>query len=229
VSLRVPRGSFSAVVGDSGSGKSTLLNQADLLDTPTSGCVILFGIHTGRLSLRGRTRLRGRRIGLVFQDYKLLPTMTVKRNVLQPLLVAGEDERALEARFAAAMSRVGLPPDYGGRLPAQLSGGEAQRAAVARALITEPELVVADEPTANLDPENKIRVLQMLADVCAPPRSGSVLLVTHNRELAFEFADRIFVLEAGRLAAWESRGPRGFSPEFRARVGQAFRLRRSPS
>jgi ABC-type lipoprotein export system ATPase subunit len=226
VSFALPEGSFVALVGDSGSGKSTLLNQMDLLDRPTSGEVMLFGLRASALGNARRSALRGSRVGLVFQDFKLLASASVEENIRLPLVVAGASGAEQARRFEEQMEKLRLPLEYRRRLPGQLSGGEQQRCAIARALIRDPDLLIADEPTANLDPENKRNVLEILRGlVRSEPRPRTVVMVTHNPELAFEFADGVLVLKAGRLTATGVRGPAGFEPEFRERVQRAFEIR----
>jgi ABC-type lipoprotein export system ATPase subunit len=224
VSFKVPRGFLVVLVGDSGSGKSTALNLMDLLDRPDSGEVLLFGEPTSPLRAGQRTELRACRIGLVFQDFKLLPNATLRENVSLPLVIAGVAPKARERRFREMMEKVRLPLECADRLPREVSGGERQRAAVARALIRDPDLILADEPAASLDPENKLNVMELLHGLVRSERR-TVVLVTHNPETAFAFADLIYVLRAGRLVDARKRGEEGFDSGFCARVHSAFQLR----
>ncbi|MFA5140922.1 MAG: ABC transporter ATP-binding protein [Elusimicrobiota bacterium] len=199
VDFQARAGEFVVILGPSGSGKSTLLNLLGLMDRPTDGEVRLFGQPTGRLSERDRARLRNRSLGFVFQFDSLLPEFTVLENVMLPGRIAlrkGEGLAALEARALDLLDRLGIRP-LAGRLPPQLSGGERQRAAIARALVNKPAMVLADEPTGNLDRRNgelvssKLRELVDTLKVC-------VLMVTHN-EHAVRFASRSIHLLDGRI------------------------------
>jgi putative ABC transport system ATP-binding protein len=198
VSIEVPRGQWVAVVGPSGSGKSTLLHLIAGIDVPTAGEVWVDGHELSKLSDDALTRHRRDRIGVVYQFFHLLPTLSVRENVALPALLAGERDARTLAAADALVDEVGL----GGRRdarPATLSGGEMQRAAVARALIRNPPLVLADEPTGNLDSRAGQAVLERLAALTRA-RGTSLLLVTHSREAA-ERADRILELRDGRLVS----------------------------
>jgi putative ABC transport system ATP-binding protein len=195
VSVELPRGSFTAVMGPSGSGKSTLLNVAAGLDRPTSGTVALGDTDLGRLSERRLTILRRERIGFVFQAFNLLPALTVAQNIALPLRLDGRRPRRSTVREVAA--RVGL----GDRLrhrPAQLSGGQQQRVAIARALVTRPEVVFADEPTGALDTRTGRDVLALLREV-VDADGHTVVMVTHD-PVAAAHADSVILLADGRLA-----------------------------
>jgi len=192
VDLAVRGGEFLAVVGPSGSGKSTMLNLLGLLDAPTAGTVRLRGEDVTRLDERERTDARRRSIGFVFQDFHLLPTLTAVENVALP--TAFGDRRL--GRAAGLLERVGL----GDRLdhtPDALSGGQKQRVAVARALINRPGLVLADEPTGNLDRETGSRILSAIRETC--DRGVAVVAVTHD-ELVTDYADRTVRIVDGRPA-----------------------------
>jgi putative ABC transport system ATP-binding protein len=195
VSVRLARGSFTAVMGPSGSGKSTFLNVAAGLDQPTSGTVTLGDIDLARLSERRRTILRRERIGFVFQAFNLMPSLTVAQNIGLPLRLDGRRPRRADVREAA--ERVGL----GDRLrhrPAQLSGGQQQRVAIARALVTRPEVVFADEPTGALDTGAGRRVLALLREV-VDEDGHTVVMVTHDPVAAAQ-ADRVILLADGRVS-----------------------------
>jgi putative ABC transport system ATP-binding protein len=187
-----------AVTGRSGSGKSTLLHLAAGIDAPTSGEVLLLGRPLGALSDRERTRVRRDHVGLVFQFFHLLPHLTVEENVLVPALVAGDAPRPAAARARELLARVGL--EARARDPVQkLSGGEMQRVALCRALLRRPKLLLADEPTGNLDEENGQRVMDLLLGL-ARDEGSAVLYVTHSRELA-ALADATWTLHSGAREA----------------------------
>lgn len=182
VSLELARGESLAVVGPSGSGKSTLLSILGTLETPSTGSVTLDGADPFSLSERDLARFRADKIGFVFQEHHLLPQCSVLENVLVPLLADGAPSKASESRARDLLARVGLSERLSHR-PAELSGGERQRAAIARALVREPLLVLADEPTGNLDAETAAAVGELLLEL---QREQNTLLVavTHSQELA---------------------------------------------
>lgn len=194
VSLTFNAGEFVAVTGPSGCGKSTLLHLLAGLDTPTSGTVLVNGIDLGRLSEEERTAFRGRSIGVVFQGFNLLDILTAEENVALPLVLAGVPSSAASRRAQEALSRVGLGARIRHR-SAEMSGGEQQRVAVARALVSDPALIVADEPTGNLDTENGRTVFELLRGVAGENRR-TVVMVTHDPVLAGR-ADRVVRLEDG--------------------------------
>src|ERR1035438_4177647 len=180
VSLAAEAGTVTALVGRSGCGKSTLLNLAGAMDFPTAGQVLIDGRATAALSDRDLTALRRQRVGFVFQSFQLLPTLTVLENVEVPLLLAGPSKSS-----ATAMDRlrwVGLE-DKAASMPYQLSGGQAQRVAVARALVHEPQLLIADEPTGNLDEASGEQVLTLLREA-ATRYGAAILMATHSAEAA---------------------------------------------
>lgn len=194
--LQMQPGQATCITGPSGSGKSTLLYLISALDRPDAGAIHLLGTDMIASSESKLTRLRNEQIGFVFQDHHLLPQLTVVENVLLPLLpIAGVDSAA-ETRAAELLERVGLDHRKTHR-PAELSGGERQRVAVARALINRPALVLADEPTGNLDPETANRVGDLLLELAAEQQT-MLLCVTHSVELAQRFPQH-FQLEAGKL------------------------------
>lgn len=194
VSAELPERTAVAVTGRSGSGKSTLLHLAAGIDTPTRGEVLLLGRPLGALSDGERTRARRDHVGLVFQFFHLLPHLSVEENVLVPALVAGDPPRPAAARARELLARVGL--EARARDPVQkLSGGEMQRVALCRALLRRPKLLLADEPTGNLDEENGQRVMELLFGL-ARDEGSAVLYVTHSRELA-ALADATWVLHSG--------------------------------
>ena len=195
VSLEFPAGSFTAVLGTSGSGKSTLLHCAAGLERPSSGRVFLCGTDPASLSDRQRTLLRRRRAGFVFQDFSLLPELTVAENIALPLRL--DRRRIARGAIENAAARVGLSPAQLRRLPAELSGGEQQRAAIARAWLRRPEVIFADEPTGALDPHTAKRVLRLLQET-ADGATG--VIVTHDPQVT-QFCDRAVFLYAGQVDA----------------------------
>jgi len=195
VSLAVRRGELVALTGPSGSGKSTLLHILGLLDTPSSGTYRFDGEEVARLEDAARTRRRNGRIGFVFQAFCLIPYLTIAANVELPLVYCGLDPEERALRASAALERVGLG-DRRDHLPDELSGGEQQRAAIARAAIRDPDLLLADEPTGNLDDVNAEVVLDLFREL---HRAGTtIVVVTHNARVA-GVADRGYELRGGRL------------------------------
>ncbi len=197
LSLQVRRGEFLAVMGPSGSGKSTLLNILAGLERPTAGRVVVDGVDLGTLDESGLARYRRGNIGIIFQAFYLLPRYRVIDNVAFPLMFAGVtlDERL--RRAAAILERLGMGPRAGHR-PSQLSGGELQRTAIARALITDPALLLADEPTGNLDSANGEALLGLLSEL--HDKGQTIVLVTHDAAIASR-AQRIVRMRDGRFVA----------------------------
>ncbi len=193
--LAVHAGEFLAVLGPSGSGKSTMLNLFGLMDRPSAGEVSLFGAATSALSDAERASLRNLRVGFVFQFDSLLPDFTVLENILMPALISGAVEPARK-RACELMERLKIAP-LAGRFPTQLSGGERQRAAIARALVNGPGVILADEPTGNLDRPNGELVFSSLREL-ADALAVAVVMVTHN-ETASDFASRSIHLSDGRV------------------------------
>jgi lipoprotein-releasing system ATP-binding protein len=199
IDLVLERGEFCALMGPSGSGKSTLLNVIGLLDRPTSGRLLINGEDTTRLDDRGLTRLRGRSIGFVFQYHHLLPAFTAVENVVMPMLLdRGRPDPSMRVRAEELLETMGLTP-WRENLASNMSGGQQQRVAVARALAMNPSLVLADEPTGNLDTKSAQAVFDLLREVNRT--SGTtVLLVTHNHDLARQ-CGRIVELVDGRIVS----------------------------
>ena len=196
VDVRVATGEIVVLLGRSGSGKSTVLNLVSGIDRPTSGMVRVEGVDVTTLSETARTLLRRRRIGFIFQFFNLIPTLTVEENLRLPLELNGVDGVAGRARALELLGAVGLG-DRAASFPDRLSGGEQQRVAVARALVHDPALVLADEPTGNLDAESARQVLDLLAALSR--RAGkTVIAVSHSEEVA-ALADRVLTLADGRL------------------------------
>ena len=197
VQLSVAPGEFIAIIGASGSGKSTLLHLLGALDHPTAGDVRLAGQRYADLSPTELATLRNRKLGFVFQFHHLLRDFTALENVMMPLLIGGEPPDVAEARAREVLGGMGLAERLLHR-PAQLSGGEQQRVAVARALAPEPAVLLADEPSGNLDPVNADRLHGLLVSV-SREHGRALVVVTHNRALA-ELADRVLALHEGVLA-----------------------------
>jgi putative ABC transport system ATP-binding protein len=193
VSLSLSAGSYTAVMGPSGSGKSTLLNLVGGLDTPTAGTVELAGRDLAALSEPERARVRGRTVGFVFQTFNLMGRLTAVENVALPLVFQGWDRADRRERARALLADVGLD-DRTDHRPSELSGGQRQRVAIARALAADPALLLADEPTGNVDTETGEQIMSVFADL--HDRGNTVLLVTHERRIA-EHAERIVNVRDG--------------------------------
>lgn len=196
VNLQVARGEMVAIVGASGAGKSTLLHLVGALDRPTRGAVVIDGARADGLDDEALSALRNRRVGFVFQFHHLLREFTALENVMMPLRIAGWEPRRSQARADELLARVGLSPRAKHR-PSQMSGGEQQRTAVARALAVDPAILLADEPSGNLDHANSERLHDLFAELSRDLEIAMVV-VTHNRSLAAR-ADRVLLLEDGRL------------------------------
>ena len=196
VDLMIDEGSFVVVEGPSGSGKTTLLGLLAGLEPPDAGGITVLGHDLARLSAAERARLRQRRIGIVFQSFGLIASLRAGENVALPLALAGVPEQERELRVGAALEEVGLGSSLGARID-ELSGGERQRVGVARALVIEPAVILADEPTGSLDEENASGVLVLLTDAVRR-RGASLVLVTHDPASAAR-ADRHYRMRDGRL------------------------------
>ncbi|MDX9733695.1 MAG: ABC transporter ATP-binding protein [Thermoanaerobaculia bacterium] len=205
IDLELHAGEFTALVGPSGSGKSTLLNLLGLLDRPTSGRIVLGGRDTTGLDEGERTALRGRSLGFVFQFHHLLPAFTALENVMMPMLAArGREEPGMREKAFALLEEIGLADraSYGA---SKLSGGQQQRVAVARALVLDPPLVLADEPTGNLDTESGAQVFELLRRV-SERHQTAFLVVTHDERIAAR-CDRVLTMVDGRVLSDERRTP----------------------
>ena len=198
VSLEIAAGEFVAITGPSGCGKSTLLHLIGALDTPSSGEVEVAGLALHRATEAALTDFRRRQLGIVFQFFHLLPTLSVRENVGLPLLLAGEPLRATQTRADALLELVGLT-DRADHFPHQLSGGQMQRAAIARALVHAPAVLLADEPTGNLDSASAEQVLALLQKIASRGRT-TMVVVTHSEEVA-RLAHRQIRLRDGQILA----------------------------
>jgi putative ABC transport system ATP-binding protein len=206
VDFDVPKGQFVAIMGASGSGKSTLLGLLAGLDSPTAGSVVIDGTEITGLSEDKLAVVRGRKIGFVFQSYQLIPTLTAEENVLLPHELTGGDVKVGTKRARELLESVGLS-DRMDHYPVQLSGGEQQRVALARAFMVKPPILMADEPTGNLDSVNGAHVLELL--ITLNRREGTTLvLVTHDRALT-EHCDRVVTLKDGLVISDEVRAAAG--------------------
>jgi putative ABC transport system ATP-binding protein len=194
--LDVPRGQFLALMGPSGSGKTTLLNLLSGIDSPTEGSLVIAGRELAKLSRRELTKWRASHVGYIFQLYHLVPVLTAFENVELPLLLAPMTKKDRHARVEAALTLVGLA-DRMHHTPSELSGGQEQRVAIARALVADPALLVADEPTGDLDRESAIRILGLLQQL-SRDHGKTIVMVTHDPRAA-EAADRTLHLEKGQL------------------------------
>jgi putative ABC transport system ATP-binding protein len=201
VDATIHRGEVCVLIGRSGSGKSTLLNLIGGIDVPTAGEVVVDGVSLGRAGEAARTLLRRRHVGFVFQFFNLIPTLTVEENLRLPLELNGRPPDAARVRARTFLTEIGLA-ERGPAFPEHLSGGEQQRVAVARALVHEPLLVLADEPTGNLDLETGRRVLELL-DRLTRQAGRTMVMATHSPEVV-GLADRIFRLQDGRLVEVEA-------------------------
>jgi putative ABC transport system ATP-binding protein len=204
ISLSIPRGSYTSIMGPSGSGKSTLMNLIGCLDRPTSGTVRVDGRDVTDLSDRERTALRGRSIGFVFQTFTLMPRLSALENVALPLVFQGVHRSQRHERARSLLDRVGLA-DRADHRPNQLSGGQRQRVAIARALVADPSIVLADEPTGNLDTDTGARILELFGEL--HDEGHTVVMVTHERGVA-EHAERIVQVLDGYVEGIEEVEPR---------------------
>jgi putative ABC transport system ATP-binding protein len=195
VDLSIAEGEFVAIMGSSGSGKSTLMNVLGCMDLPTSGVYRLGGTDVGSLSENQLARIRGARIGFVFQSFNLVPRTSAQANVELPLIYAGSHDRKRRAR--AALERVWLG-ERSHHMPNQLSGGEQQRVAIARALVTDPRMILADEPTGNLDSHATTEIMDLFCEL--NHEGHTIVLITHERSVAM-LARRVVVLQDGRIVS----------------------------
>jgi putative ABC transport system ATP-binding protein len=202
LSFQIRAGEFAAVMGESGSGKSTLLSILGGLLSPNQGSLIIDGLDVYRLSRDQRANFRREFLGFVFQSFHLLPYLTVMENVMLPLATARLGRRKSRALALAALKRVGLT-DKAGRLPDQISGGEQERTALARAIVNQPPILLADEPTGNLDSKTSGRVMEMMGEL--NQEGMTVVMVTHSAACA-RAAERVLTMSDGRVVAESSPG-----------------------
>ena len=195
VSFSVPKGEYVAIVGESGSGKSTLLNMIGALDTPTSGKVVIGGKEIFSMNDNRLTVFRRRNIGFIFQAFNLIPELTVEQNIIFPVLL---DYQKPDRKYLEELLTVLNLKERRNHLPSQLSGGQQQRVAIGRALITRPSLILADEPTGNLDTQNSSEVIALLKEA-SRKYEQTIIMITHNRSIA-QSADRILRLSDGVLS-----------------------------
>lgn len=207
VNLKIDAGEFVFIVGDSGSGKSTLIKLIMKELEPTSGTIIVNGQSLGRLKHRHIPKYRST-LGVVFQDFRLLKDRNIYENIAFALRVTGTATRVIKKKVPAALSLVGLAQKYKA-FPKELSGGEQQRVAIARAVVNEPLILLADEPTGNLDPTNSWEIMKLLEE--ANDKGTTVLVVTHNQEIVNEMKKRVITMEKGVIVSDEKKG--GYSNE----------------
>ena len=194
--LDVAKGEFLALMGPSGSGKTTLLNMLSGIDSPTSGSLVIAGTEIGKLSRRDLTKWRANHVGYIFQLYHLIPVLSAFENVELPLLLSSLSKKERHARVETVLSLVGLS-DRMHHTPAELSGGQEQRVAIARAIVADPPILVADEPTGDLDRESAVRILDLIRQL-ARDHGKTIVMVTHDAKAAAA-ADRTLHLEKGQL------------------------------
>ena len=204
ITLEVRAGEFVALLGSSGSGKSTLLNLIAGLDRPTAGAIFVQGRDLAQMNAEELARYRRHTVGMVFQSFNLIPTMTLEENVELPARFAEVERAERRALVRASLERVGLSARVTHR-PSELSGGEQQRAALARALVNKPSILLADEPTGNLDSKTGTEILNLILEI-NQSLGMTVVMVTHEHALAARYASRIFVLADGKMSA--NGGPR---------------------
>ena len=197
ISMKIDRGEFVAIVGQSGSGKSTCMNIIGCLDVPTHGRYLLDGSDVGKMNRRELAAIRNEKLGFIFQQYNLLPKLTLLENVEVPLIYAGVGGSERRRRAIAALEQVGLGSKLRNK-PNQLSGGQQQRVSIGRALMNAPAIVLADEPTGNLDSRNSQEIMELLK-LSNKKYSQTLVMITHDENLALQ-ADRIIAIEDGRIA-----------------------------
>jgi len=197
VNLTVQTGEFASIIGKSGSGKSTLLSMLGALDIPTSGSIEVDGVDIAKLSASKQTAYRAKKIGFVFQYYNLIPNLTALENVMLALEFGGMPANKRKARAVQLLNDVGLEPDQQLRKPTRLSGGQQQRVSIARALANRPAIVLADEPTGNLDSENGKKIFDLLHKLSRSEKT-TILAVTHDMDIAGK-TDRTFKLKDGKI------------------------------
>lgn len=196
INLKIKKGEFVAIIGPSGSGKSTLMNQVGVLDTPSKGQVLLEDHDISKYSESELAQIRGRKIGFIFQQFNLIPTLTALENVILPTIFQNVDEEKRTKRAKELLSNVGLSERMGHR-PSELSGGQQQRVAISRALINNPEIILADEPTGNLDSNSGKQIMEDLSELHSK-EGKTIILVTHDNDL-IKYADRVIHIKDGQV------------------------------
>jgi len=217
INLNIEAGEFLAIVGPSGSGKSTLLNMIGLLDTPSSGTILLKGTDVTKVTPNERARIRNKELGFVFQYHHLIPEFTALENVMMPMLIAGTRKEEASGRAAELLDQVGLS-DRVNNKPNQLSGGQNQRVAVARALVNRPSMVIGDELTGNLDTKSSNRIYELLRDLNRK-MNQTFILVTHDMHMA-EKTDRIIRIVDGKVVCEMNRDGETFVSNDACSVGE---------
>lgn len=195
VSLTIHQGGFLAVMGPSGSGKTTLMNILGCIDSQTKGDYIFSGTNVKRLSTQSKVYLRNRRIGFIFQSFYLLPSLTAQQNIELPMVYSGTSPKERHKKSTELLELTGLT-SRANHMPSELSGGQRQRVAIARALVNSPSLILADEPTGNLDSHTGDEIMHMLCDLNR--QGATIVLITHERDIA-EYADELIVLKDGQI------------------------------
>ena len=203
IDLHINKGEVVSIVGPSGAGKTTLLQIIGTLDRPDEGSVVVDGIDVSKLSQRKLSDFRNQHIGFVFQFHQLLPEFTALENIMIPAFIAGKSRKEAKARAEELLDFMGLS-ERAHHKPAELSGGEKQRVAVARALVNNPEIILADEPTGNLDPKNSEDIMELLDDI--NKRGTTVVVVTHNKDIVNEMRKRVITLKKGVVISDEKQG-----------------------
>ena len=197
VNMKVKTGEFASIIGKSGSGKSTLLSMLGALDIPTSGSIEVDGVDIAKLSANQQTAYRAKKIGFVFQYYNLIPNLTALENVILALEFGGMPSKKRKARAEQLLTDVGIEPDQQLRKPSRLSGGQQQRVSIARALANKPAIVLADEPTGNLDSETGKKIFDLLHKL-SRSENTTIIAVTHDMDIAGR-TDRTFTLKDGKI------------------------------
>jgi putative ABC transport system ATP-binding protein len=196
IDIDIERGDFVAVMGPSGSGKSTAMNLIGSLDIPTRGHIFLDGLDISLLGESDLAQLRGEKVGFIFQQFNLIPTLTVRENIMLPMTLQGDEEFERGERVDALLKKLELY-DRADHYPSQISGGQQQRVAIARALANDPEVILADEPTGNLDTKTGEKVMDFLTQLNKEGRT--IIMVTHSSELARQYAHTIYWLKDGKI------------------------------
>jgi len=207
INLSIKKGEFVGIMGPSGSGKTTLLNMIATIDEPTTGEILINGKNPHRLGKNDLAKFRRREMGFVFQDFNLLNTLTLEENIVLPLTLDNTKVKEMEEKAYAIAQKLGIAEILNKRT-FEISGGQAQRVAIARAMIHEPSLVLADEPTGNLDPDTSWSIMRILEEINA--RGTTVIMATHSKEIVNTIKKRVIAIENGVIVRDESRGEYGY-------------------